>query len=280
MLEAHEYGHHQTLNYAQDNSDPDSNVVLNAISTNAGLGLQSFYNFDVLQLYLNARSSGLSLRKASPSLNPEDKGIYPNFSFDSENNFESESQIFGSNENQNIDELISKKSRRFLQTIEGLKTAADIRKLKLYDLFLLNSIDPDSGTINPGTSGVSKFFRNRNSTSQENTENESDQETKKQKGFINSNDVQGIFSNSLTDGAGNKIQFDEQGKIHVADFDPNPEEGTFENLKVHLFYENGKPVIDPLTFKNPNSLRELQQKIKAIQDDFEDKIVKNFRDNG
>ncbi|MCN0157897.1 PDxFFG protein [Mesomycoplasma ovipneumoniae] len=277
---AHEYGHHQTLNYAQDNSDPDSNVVLNAISTNAGLGLQSFYNFDVLQLYLNARSSGLSLRKASPSLNPEDKGIYPNFSFDSENNFESESQIFGSNENQNIDELISKKSRRFLQTIEGLKTAADIRKLKLYDLFLLNSIDPDSGTINPGTSGVSKFFRNRNSTSQENTGDESDQDTKKQKGFINSNDIQGIFANSLTDGAGNKIQFDEEGKIRVADFEPNPDEGTFDNLQVHLFYENGKPVIDPLTFNNPNSLRELQQKIKQIQDEFENKIVKNFRDNG
>ncbi|MDW2931990.1 PDxFFG protein [Mesomycoplasma ovipneumoniae] len=277
---AHEYGHHQTLNYAQDNSDPDSNVVLNAISTNAGLGLQSFYNFDVLQLYLNARSSGLSLRKASPSLNPEDKGIYPNFSFDNGNNFESESQIFGSNENQNIDDLISKKSRRFLQTIEGLKTAADIRKLKLYDLFLLNSIDPDSGTINPGTSGVSKFFRNRNSTSQENTEDESDQDTKKQKGFINSNDIQGIFANSLTDGAGNKIQFDDQGKIRVADFEPSPDRTTFSNLKVHLFYENGKPVIDPLTFQNPNSLRELQQKIKAIQDDFDNKIVKNFRDNG
>ncbi|MDW2913496.1 PDxFFG protein [Mesomycoplasma ovipneumoniae] len=277
---AHEYGHHQTLNYAQDNSDPDSNVVLNAISTNAGLGLQSFYNFDVLQLYLNARSSGLSLRKASPSLNPEDKGIYPNFSFDNGNNFESESQIFGSNENQNIDELISKKSRRFLQTIEGLKTAADIRKLKLYDLFLLNSIDPDSGTINPGTSGISKFFRNRNSTSQENTGDESDQETKKQKGFINSNDIQGIFSNSLIDGAGNKIQFDEQGKIRVADFEPSPDRRTFTNLKVHLFYENGKPVIDPLTFNNPNSLPELQQKIKQIQDEFENKIVKNFRDNG
>ncbi|MHA0298659.1 PDxFFG protein [Mesomycoplasma ovipneumoniae] len=277
---AHEYGHHQTLNYAQDNSDPDSNVVLNAISTNAGLGLQSFYNFDVLQLYLNARSSGLSLRKASPSLNPEDKGIYPNFSFDNGNNFESESQIFGSNENQNIDELISKKSRRFLQTIEGLKTAADIRKLKLYDLFLLNSIDPDSGTINPGTSGVSKFFRNRSQDLKSNTENESSQNVEKQTGFINSNDIQGIFANSLTDGAGNKIQFDEQGKIHVADFVPNPDEGTFDNLQVHLFYENGKPVIDPLTFRNPNSLVELQQKIKQIQDEFENKIVKNFRDNG
>ncbi|MDF9627518.1 PDxFFG protein [Mesomycoplasma ovipneumoniae] len=277
---AHEYGHHQTLNYAQDNSDPDSNVVLNAISTNAGLGLQSFYNFDVLQLYLNARSSGLSLRKASPSLNPEDKGIYPNFSFDSENNFESESQIFGAQENQDLDKLISKKSRRFLQTIDGLKTAADIRKLKLYDLFLLNSIDPDSGTINPGISGASKFFRNRNSTSQENTENESDQETKKQKGFINSNDIQGIFANSLTDGAGNKIQFDDQGKIHVADFEVGSDRRTFKNLKVHLFYENGKPVIDPLTFNNPESLGELQQKIKQIQDEFENKIVKNFRDNG
>ncbi|WP_337898539.1 hypothetical protein, partial [Mesomycoplasma ovipneumoniae] len=30
----------------------------------------------------------------------------------------------------------------------------------------------------------------------------------------------------------------------------------------------------------PNSLPELQQKIKQIQDEFENKIVKNFRDNG
>lgn len=277
---AHEYGHHQTLNYAQDNSDPDLNVVLNALSTNTGISLQSFYNFDVLQQYLNARSSGLSLRKATPSLNPEDKGIYPNFSFDSENNFEDESEIFGAKENQDLDKLISKKSRRFLQTIDGLKTAADIRKLKLYDLFLLNSIDPDSGTINPGISGASKFFRNRNSTSQEFTEDESNQEAKNQKGFINSNDIQGIFANSLTDGAGNKIQFDAQGKIHVADFEPSSDRRTFKNLKVHLFYENGKPVIDPLTFKNPESLSELQAKIREIQNNFEANIVKNFRDNG
>ncbi|UVO15073.1 PDxFFG protein [Mesomycoplasma ovipneumoniae] len=277
---AHEYGHHQTLNYAQDNSDPDLNVVLNALSTNTGISLQSFYNFDVLQQYLNARSSGLSLRKATPSLNPEDKGIYPNFSFDSENNFEDESEIFGAKENQDLDKLISKKSRRFLQTIDGLKTAADIRKLKLYDLFLLNSIDPDSGTINPGISGASKFFRNRNSTLEQNTEDESNQETEKQKGFINSNDIRGIFADSLTDGAGNKIQFDAQGKIRVADFEATADRRTFKNLKVHLFYENGKPVIDPLTFKNPESLSELQAKIREIQNNFEANIVKNFRDNG
>ncbi|MFU0909139.1 PDxFFG protein [Mesomycoplasma ovipneumoniae] len=277
---AHEYGHHQTLNYAQDNSDPDLNVVLNALSTNTGISLQSFYNFDVLQQYLNARSSGLSLRKATPSLNPEDKGIYPNFSFDSENNFEDESKIFGAKENQDLDKLISKKSRRFLQTIDGLQTAADIRKLKLYDLFLLNSIDPDSGTINPGISGASKFFRNRNSTSQENTEDTSDQETKKQNGFINSNDIQSIFANSLTDGAGNKIEFDAQGKIRVADFEVGADRRTFTNLKVHLFYENGKPVIDPLTFKDPESLSELQAKIREIQNNFEANIVKSFRDNG
>ncbi|WP_069098252.1 PDxFFG protein [Mesomycoplasma ovipneumoniae] len=278
---AHEYGHHQTLNYAQDNSDPDLNVVLNALSTNTGISLQSFYNFEVLQQYLNARSSGLSLRKATPSLNPEDKGIYPNFSFDSENNFEDESEIFGAKENQDLEKLISKKSRRFLQTIDGLKTAADIRKLKLYDLFLLNSIDPDSGTINPGISGASKFFRNRNSISQENTtEDQSGQETTKQKGFINSNDIQSIFANSLTDGAGNKIEFDTQGKIRVADFEVGSDRRTFTNLKVHLFYENGKPVIDPLTFKNPESLSELQGKIREIQNNFEANIVKSFRDNG
>lgn len=277
---AHEYGHHQTLNYAQDNSDPDLNVVLNALSTNTGISLQSFYNFEVLQQYLNARSSGLSLRKATPSLNPEDKGIYPNFSFDSENNFEDESEIFGAKENQDLEKLISKKSRRFLQTIDGLKTAADIRKLKLYDLFLLNSIDPDSGTINPGISGASKFFRNRNSTSQENTEDQSGQEAKNQKGFINSNDIQSIFANSLTDGAGNKIEFDAQGKIRVADFEIGSDRRTFTNLKVHLFYENGKPVIDPLTFKNPESLSELQAKIREIQNNFEANIVKSFRDNG
>ncbi|WP_341493398.1 hypothetical protein [Mesomycoplasma ovipneumoniae] len=51
-------------------------------------------------------------------------------------------------------------------------------------------------------------------------------------------------------------------------------------MKVHLFYENGKPVIDPLTFKNPESLSELQAKIREIQNNFEANIVKNFRDNG
>lgn len=63
----------------------------------------------------------------------------------------------------------------FLQTINGLKNAADLRKLKLYDLFLLNSIDVESGTINPSIAAESKFFRNdwqRN-------------ENKRKSGFIN-----------------------------------------------------------------------------------------------
>ncbi|AJR12092.1 Uncharacterised protein [Mesomycoplasma dispar] len=267
---AHEYGHHQTLNYAQDNSDPDSSVVLNALSTNSGVSLQSFYNLDVLQTYLQARSSGLNLRKSTPDLNPEKNGIYPNFSFDNENNFEDESSIYGSKENQSIDQLISQKSRRFLQTIEGLQNAANLRKLKLYDLFLLNSIDPESGTINPAISGAAQFFRSGEPNSSENSPT----------GFINSFETNKLFSNSLTDAMGNLLEFDEFGKLKVADYTPDFATRTFSDLKVKVFFENGKPAIDPSVFKNPTSLTELLAKIDQIQKAFSSKVVPNFQNNG
>ncbi|MBG0730671.1 PDxFFG protein [Mycoplasma sp. 'Moose RK'] len=263
----HEYGHHQTLNYAQDNSDPNSNVVLNALSTNSSISLQSFYNLDVLQLYFDARSSGLTIRKSAPGLSPQNNGVYPNFSFDSGGKFENESEIYGSNENQGIDRLLSQPSRRFLQTIDGLKTAAELRRLKLYDLFLLNSIDADSATINPAISDAAQFFRNKSSKSPVS-------------GFINSSKIPELFANSLTDGMGNLLKFDQNGQIIIADFKPSADNKTFSDLKVKVFYANGNPVIDVSTFKNPNSLIELTEKIKKIRQDFSANIVQKFQNNG
>ncbi|MXR39492.1 PDxFFG protein [Mycoplasma sp. MF12] len=267
---AHEYGHHQTLNYAQDNSDPETSIVIGALSTNTGVGLQSFYNLDVLRSYLQARSSGLDLRKSSPDLQAQTNGIYPNFSFDRDNKFEDESNIYGSKENETIDKLLSKKTRRFLQTINGLKNAADLRKLKLYDLFLLNSIDVESGTINPSIAAESKFFRNdwqRN-------------ENKRKSGFIKSSDISGLFTNSLVDGKGNLLEFDRLGKVKVADFKESDDRKTFSDLIVKIFFDNGKPAIDPSSFKDPSSLAELKEKIEQIQSAFSANLVTKFENNG
>lgn len=267
---AHEYGHHQTLNYAQDISDPDSSIILDAISTNTGIGLQSFYNLDVLRKYLHARSSGLDLRKAGPSLEAQKNGIYPNFTFNRDNKFESEVDIYGSNENDEVDSLLTNKSRRFLQTIDGLKTAADLRKLKLYDLFLLNSIDPESATINPSIKDSAKFFRNDWQTI----------EDQSKKGFINSTESKSLFGNSLTDAAGNLLEFDEKGKLIVAEFKESQDKRTFSDLKVKVFFANGRPAIDPTIFTKPNSLSELKAKIAEIQKAFSDNVVSNFDNNG
>lgn len=67
--------------------------------------------------------------------------------------------IFGSRPGEPTEDLIDNKARRYLQSFENLKTAADLRNLKLYDLYLLNAFDFDSGTISPKIEGNSEYFK-------------------------------------------------------------------------------------------------------------------------
>ncbi|QJB71250.1 PDxFFG protein [Mycoplasma sp. 1654_15] len=159
----HEYGHHQTLQYAQNISEKSKLVQSSALSSN-GIAVESLYNKDILQLYLDARSSGLKIRKADALYEPSDKGLYSNYTFnkakdDTEQRWETEKDIFGATQDQPAEDVLDNKSRRYLQSFDNLKTAADLRNLKLYDLYLLNAFDFDSGTISPQIVGKSEYFR-------------------------------------------------------------------------------------------------------------------------
>ncbi|AHH45349.1 PDxFFG protein [Mesomycoplasma bovoculi] len=287
----HEYGHHQTLTYAQDNSDPSTNVILNALSTITQPQVQSFYNLRTLQLYLDARSSGLKIRRSDPDLNSSLTGVFPNFSYKKggENSFETEKEIYGSTQNQDIGVLLADPTRRFLQSFNGLKKAAQLRNLKLYDLFLLNSFDTESGTINPSTEDKAEYFRQSQkllnsivpgsvpNASQTNIQNQTKTSLSP---FISGSDIKDLYTHSITDGKGNQIQFDENNKPIIATYTVNSDGVTFSNLDVKVFYPNGKPVIDVKTFKQSNSLAELTQAISAVQESFLRQLVVKFSDNG
>lgn len=284
----HEYGHHQTLTYAQDNSDPSTNVILNALSTITQPQVQSFYNLKTLQLYLDARSSGLKIRRSDPDLNSSLTGVFPNFSYKKggKNSYETEKEIYGSKQNQDIGVLLADPSRRFLQSFSGLEKAAQLRDLKLYDLFLLNSFDTESGTINPSTEDKAEYFRQSQKllnqivpgSVADNTQ--STTENKELSSFISGSDIQDLYSNSITDGKGNKIQFDANRRPIIATYKVNPDRTTFSDLDVKVFYPNGRPVIDVKTFKQPNSLAELTSAISEVQRNFLNQLVVKFSDNG
>ncbi|QJB70913.1 PDxFFG protein [Mycoplasma sp. 1654_15] len=159
----HEYGHHQTLQYAQNISEK-SKAVQGAALSSSGIAVEGLYNKDILQLYLDARSSGLKIRRANASYEESKDGLYSNYTFNKAKDkeaqrWETEKDIFGSLQNESIENLIDNKSRRYLQTFGNLKTAADLRNLKLYDLYLLNAFDFDSGTISPKIEGKSEYFK-------------------------------------------------------------------------------------------------------------------------
>lgn len=159
----HEYGHHQTLQYAQNISEK-SKAIQAAALTSGGIAAEGLYNKDILQLYLDARSSGLKIRSANATYEPSANGLYSNYTFnkakgDIPQRWETEKDIFGSRPGEPTEDLIDNKARRYLQSFENLKTAADLRNLKLYDLYLLNAFDFDSGTISPKIEGNSEYFK-------------------------------------------------------------------------------------------------------------------------
>lgn len=303
----HEYGHHQTLTYAQDNSDPSTNVILNALSTITQPQVQSFYNLRTLQLYLDARSSGLKIRRSDPDLNSSLTGVFPNFSYKKggKNSFETEKEIYGSTQNQDIGVLLADPTRRFLQSFSGLQKAAQLRDLKLYDLFLLNSFDTESGTINPSIAAKAEYFRqgekllnkivpgsvpndstdslNKNITDSSKVKLDSKTESNEKNDglspFYVGSDVNDLYAGSITDGKGNKIEF-KDGRPIIATYTPSADGTTFTNLDVKVFYPNGRPVIDVNTFKNPKSLKELMYAIYNVQQTFLNQLVTNFSNNG
>ncbi|MCV3743535.1 PDxFFG protein [Ureaplasma sp. ES3154-GEN] len=153
---AHEYGHHQTLQYVKDISDTRDISEVGGITSRSGLGLDSLYNINIVQDYLNARSSGIGVRRMKIDYTPSDEGELTNFSTNavldddrSKYIWESPTDVWGADAPDKANNFYKNKKRRFLQTYEQLDEAAKLRGVKISDLFLLNAFDHNSGTLSP-----------------------------------------------------------------------------------------------------------------------------------
>lgn len=281
----HEYGHHQTLQYAQDVSDPSSVIIPTAIGRN-GISSSHLHNKDVLQLYLDARSSGLKVRKINPDYKPNERGVLPNYtkklldslkksqsgkndhghSHSNEDIWEKIKDIFGSENNKTLDsndKVLSNEERRFLQTVVGIEKAAKARNLQKYDLFILNSFDHESATINPGISGKSEYFKLKDKVEFFPAEDE------------NSTDIKSFFEKTdvLSDNLGNLVKFDKDRKIIIATYKEDLANDTFSDLKPTFFIAKDKPLIDLSIFEKTKSLKalkkEIEEKQRLLENEFE-----------
>ncbi|EFF41465.1 PDxFFG protein [Mycoplasmopsis alligatoris] len=158
---AHEYGHHYTLEKTQAADQENSVVVVGGLNPRAGVGETSYYNANSLRNYLLARTN-LDFDRVDVQGNKKDDGVFVNFKFKNSKTglFESEtfSDIWGSKTTKgSVKEVVSNKRRRFLQDYEGMLEAAKLRNATIGDLYIANSLDYSSGTINPSLVGQGKF---------------------------------------------------------------------------------------------------------------------------
>ncbi|MEE3928471.1 PDxFFG protein [Mycoplasmopsis ciconiae] len=173
---AHEYGHHVTLTGARalGNLEYDP-VLVSSQSPRFSTIIDNFYDPVALDKYLSARThlkrqSSDLYNKSENKEYSDKKGNFTNFGFltkDGTYAYETESDIWGTQKNNpSLADALNNTKRRFLQNFEGLKKALEERKkmynyadeVSLYDIFTLNALDEESGTLNPGTNGVAQYF--------------------------------------------------------------------------------------------------------------------------
>ncbi|QZE12209.1 PDxFFG protein [Mycoplasma sp. Ms02] len=204
---AHEYGHHITLSAAADlgNKEYDP-VLLSAQNPRSSTVINNFWNPIALRNFLDARTH-LDLRTSNVYEKGEafknQKGSFNNYGFPTKDGsyvYETATDIWGTDKTGDvIPEIIDNKERRFVQDWKGIQEALKARKekynlsddVKLFDLYTLNAIDEDSGTINPGFSGPSEYFSKNDDGSYEFKRFSIEQIVK-----------------DLKDGQGNQIPFD------------------------------------------------------------------------
>ncbi|AJQ45112.1 hypothetical protein JM47_00320 [Ureaplasma diversum] len=264
---AHEYGHHQTLQYIKDTSNQKVSSIVGAIDNRAGVSFESFHNTDVLQLYLDARSSGLKVRITDNTYQPNKKGAYTNFNYnvptqDKPLRWENAFDIFGSVNGQNPDELLMRTDRRFLQHFDDVKTASQARNIKPFDFYLMNSFDHESGTVNPAIndsindlSQLNAMYFRKDS----------------QQGF-NFNSVNGFkglkyYEGIVKDGVGNPIKFDANGLPVVFELaDPTKVRGPYqpEDIKVLIKTRDNIDVVDPRNYLVTNEAGSQQVNINRF----------------
>ncbi|MCS4536861.1 PDxFFG protein [Mycoplasma sp. CSL7475-4] len=177
FVAAHEYGHHMTLNAAQDLGDKGQKPLYgSALVPGSTPNIQNYYSRKVLDLYLKARTHvGLN---SSPLLNQpnivseNNEGEYLLYNLAKKQGdqiiidkttVETAADVWGHNVGEeDLKTALENSKRRFLQTYEGLVKATEERRkangidgeedkkwLEVFDLWLMNTLDQNSGTLNP-----------------------------------------------------------------------------------------------------------------------------------
>lgn len=310
---AHEYGHHLTLNTAQDLSNrKNSPVFVSALMPNATPNINNYYSKDILDLYLKARTHlGLETRRLLDEFGVvKDYGEYPVFKFatvDDEGNVvfnekspEKEEDIWGVDlNNPNLKAALSNKKRRFLQDFAGLLKAVEERRkangltggsekwLEPFDLWIANALDYYSGTLNPTV--FSNF--NKETDVKYMVKDPLTGEYKFVKASLE------VLKGILKDGVGNVVEFEEidvNGKIELVPLVVKGEKnwkGQYIQIdEVLIKNKDGSPVVNvPLGVKlndptledfDPYAMEYVNNKINVIQQTIQSLIVTRYGMNG
>ncbi|TQC51375.1 PDxFFG protein [Mycoplasmopsis mucosicanis] len=184
FVAAHEYGHHITLNAAQDLGDKGQKPLFgSALLPGATPSINNYYSRDTIDLYLKARTHlGLN---SSPFLNQpniqseNNEGEYLLFNeahkkgdkvVIDKSTLEQSKNVWGHEiGKEDLKDVLQNDARRFVQTYEGLLKATEKRRqqnglsdpkdqkwLEVFDLWLMNTLDQNSGTLNPTKNSDSK----------------------------------------------------------------------------------------------------------------------------
>ncbi|VEU75646.1 Uncharacterised protein [Mycoplasmopsis maculosa] len=308
---AHEYGHHMTLNGAQDLGNKGNKpIFISALTPNGTPNINNYYSRDVVELYLDARTH---VKMGAKRLLDQfgvlrDYGEYPEFYFAKKENdsisyedkvetlvksLESEKDIWGVDLNdQSLREALKNKKRRFLQNFSGLLEAVKARReanglvakddekwLQPFDLWILNAVDNFSATLNPSMSGTAKYMVKENGK------------------YVYKDASIRMLDGVLKDGAGNKVVFEEQVQDNEVRFLPKVVDGERNSegqyiliREVLMKNKNGSPVINvPLNVRlddqnNPNydanAVQYVNSTIDRITRAIQSLIVERYTING
>ncbi|VEU78196.1 hypothetical protein [Mycoplasmopsis columbinasalis] len=249
FVSAHEYGHHITLNGAQDLGNKGTKPLLvSALMPGSQPQLTAYNNADNLRLYLQARSNLDFDNNILLDFNKENQGYdsaygeYPKWKLPRRNEngelefvYEDPRDVFGTEDGvYDIQAAFSNKKRRFGQHYDSFLAAVEARRqennltgddakyLRISDLWLLNTLDPNSATLNPSKfKGLIKILQKK-----ENGEEVFEIASVENKNL------------NLTDKAGNPITF---SYTPTGDLVPNVVEGEYVNgadIKFQDVYEN------------------------------------------
>lgn len=287
-VSTHEYGHHQTLQDMKDISDSNDSVIGGGIDSRSGVSDESYVNGKALQDYLNARSSGITFRKTDVDYNPTKDGSFFNFSLNNDPKnpvWETQKDIFGSVNADDPKAFFYNKKRRFLQKYDELFEAAKLRNVKPYDLFIMNSFDHESATVNPSFGPDIKdpsrlkaeyyFYNDQNSQEQKNDNFKF--------GSVIEKPGLSKYDGILKDGMGTPIKFSKDGRAIVYKLHKKKHPYKKDDIEILIKTKNNTPVIDLSTcLKSDGTIntRKLNEKVREIQDSINSLIVKNYYNGG